>query len=880
MTDSSLVKWINTFTGVGECNSLSDLSDGIIFYDIGSQLIPKYFNEITIKRENNDDWVVKSDNIKKVLDGIEEFYRNEIGVSLPSEVDVDAVTNSDESEISKIIEMLIGVVLECENKNEFIENIMRMDQESQNDLMIIIEKIQTGNHDKQQQQQNQTTTSSSTSNSANNKNNQVSEEKLIALQSQIEKLQKEKENMQADYDELNIQLMNTTKERNDVMKERESFEELTNHLKEELEESQRQLEETMSQTSSLNAMADQKIQEELKSLHTQIESKDRQISDLKKKADDSAKQMALNRSLRDEIDILREKVDSAKATEDKLKNYQKKIEDINDLKRKIKDLEEQNENYLQQTLDLEDQLEKYSSIRGQAESSKHQISSLQIEITKLELSLKSTKEERDKLSTTIGSIENDRTLLLSQVESLRSKVDQLEQEKESKLLEQNSQESSGGLGEIIDNSGNRERMIRLERENKKLKEKQAELEQQIQNLETAASTTTTTTSTASSSTEADSEKEALKLQIQEITELYESTKKQLEETNLNLDEVKKQCIELYEEKQKDGDQEKVNALNTEITTLNTEVDRLRGCLRAARNRLVEFREKSKAYQEMDIQMEEKDKYIAKLEQTLKKKHDQIVQLVNQNREGREESQRELNLMLSAFLKVGIEMEQVKLQNNIGPRSFLNKKRGDVLSQISQSLNLGWPLNYAACIEDPTKFTCIELEANLYITSMIIEGFGASLEINAQLSNLAELKSLSLGSVSITGNTFQQINSIPKLESLSILNTCIVPSSGLDYSAYQFFNNLKKLHLFTNLITVSNLPISSNMVDLSIEGNTNFSSNFVNSPNIKILTLKVLHFPSIRPLLNLDTLNLDFTYSISQSFKPSNLNLTTPYLYNM
>lgn len=41
----------------------------------------------------------------------------------------------------KLIELILGAAIECENKNEYIQNIMLLDQESQRILMVFIERV-------------------------------------------------------------------------------------------------------------------------------------------------------------------------------------------------------------------------------------------------------------------------------------------------------------------------------------------------------------------------------------------------------------------------------------------------------------------------------------------------------------------------------------------------------------------------------------------------------------------------------------------------------------------------------------------------------------------------------------------------------------------
>ncbi|KAF2071390.1 hypothetical protein CYY_007284 [Polysphondylium violaceum] len=717
MIENSFVKWINTFPNLSKtCQDLPELSDGIILNEICVQLAPKYFDIESLRQDVLDNWVLKSENIRLLVENLERFYTEELGITTPLNVDIDSISNSDPQEIAKLVEYILHVTMESENKNDYIENIMTLDQDTQNDLMIVIEKIQsqhqsTADHSKdfedglsigrtgddQDEDQEDIMNTSYTSHHQKDKDDRV-----VNLESQVERLRKDKDDLQNDLDEIKIQLSNITNERDRITQDKEKTEEVCQNLHQSLIILQKELDQTMAQTASLSAMNDETIKREMAELHIQIEAKDKQLQDLKKRLDESQKLSSENRSLRDEIDILREKAANAELTEEKLKKHQKKIEEIGDLRKKIKELEDQNDNYIQQTLDLEEQLTKSVSFKSQADSTKQQMSSLKIEIAKLELSLKSMKEDRDKLSENFNAIELEKNSLESEVQNLRNTLSEVQQENESKLLElQMNLNSDGGIGDQVVDSSTKERIARLERENKKLKEGsndqvveltnqleeanliKEDLVKKVQELEVVITNNGSSTpgnnnnssNTPTLNAEQSSEIEALRLQLAESNSLVESTKRQLEETNLSLDEFKKQVVEMSQKQQSNESSEKFIEENT---NLKSENDRLEGYLRAARNIIKDLREKNKSNQNKDLLLSEKDEYINKLENSIKQNGDVREQLMKQLKEGREESQREINLMLSAFLKLGLDLEQMKIQHNPSkePRSFLNKKRGD------------------------------------------------------------------------------------------------------------------------------------------------------------------------------------------------------------
>lgn len=54
-------------------------------------------------------------------------------------------------------------------------------------------------------------------------------------------------------------------------------------------------------------------------------------------------------------------------------SYKKKLEDLGDLRRQVKLLEEKNTMYMQNTVSLEEELRKANSVRGQLETYKRQV---------------------------------------------------------------------------------------------------------------------------------------------------------------------------------------------------------------------------------------------------------------------------------------------------------------------------------------------------------------------------------------------------------------------------------------------------------------------------------------------------------------------------
>ena len=69
--------------------------------------------------------------------------------------------------------------------------------------------------------------------------------------------------------------------------------------------------------------------------------------------------------LKDEVDILRETADKATKYEATIETYKKKLEEMGDLRRQVKLLEDKNTDYMQRNMELEEDVKKTGSWKPQ-----------------------------------------------------------------------------------------------------------------------------------------------------------------------------------------------------------------------------------------------------------------------------------------------------------------------------------------------------------------------------------------------------------------------------------------------------------------------------------------------------------------------------------
>merc|ERR1711936_913495 len=119
-------------------------------------------------------------------------------------------------------------------------------------------------------------------------------------------------------------------------------------------------------------------------IQLKLEESEEKLSEIQKRADQYS-------VLKDENDILRENSDKVVKYEAIIETYKKKLDEMGDLKRQIKYLEDKNAEYLESNMKLEDDLGKVNKEQPATEIFRKQIQELQTKLT-------SQTERADKVS--------------------------------------------------------------------------------------------------------------------------------------------------------------------------------------------------------------------------------------------------------------------------------------------------------------------------------------------------------------------------------------------------------------------------------------------------------------------------------------------------
>ncbi|KAF4113982.1 protein Hook homolog 3 isoform X1 [Onychostoma macrolepis] len=463
----SLLTWIQTFGVEAPCAAVDELTSGVAMAQVLQKIDGMYFTDAWISRvkpDVGDNWRLKISNLKKILKGILDYNHEVLGqqindFTLP---DISLIAeHSDAAELGRMLQLILGCAVNCEQKQEYIQTIMMMEESVQHVVMTAIQELMSKETPVSTGSDSYVDLDRQLKKTVEDLNDALATKEEIAqrcheLDMQVAALQEEKSSLLAE---------------NQVLMERlnqsDSIEDLNSPAGRRHLQLQTQLEQLQEETFRLEAAKDDyRIRcEELEKELMEVRGQNEELTSLAEEA----------QSLKDEMDVLRHSSDKVSKLEAQVEVYKKKLEDLGDLRRQVKLLEEKNTSYMQNTVTLEEDLRKANAARGQLETYKRQVVELQNKLSeeskkadKMEFEYKRVKEKVDSLQKEKDRLRTERDSLKETIEELRC-VKAQESQLTSGLVPLGSNEPSDSLAAEIVTPEIRERLIRLQHENKMLK---------------------------------------------------------------------------------------------------------------------------------------------------------------------------------------------------------------------------------------------------------------------------------------------------------------------------------------------------------------------------------------------------------------------------
>ncbi|XP_022624420.1 protein Hook homolog 3 isoform X2 [Seriola dumerili] len=684
----SLLTWIQTFGVEAPCKTVEDLTSGVVMAQALQKIDIVYFNDAWISRikpEVGDNWRLKVSNLKKILKGILDYNQEVLGqhindFTLP---DVNLIgEHSDAAELGRMLQLLLGCAVNCEQKQEYIQTIMMMEESVQHVVMTAIQELMsketpvTGGNDSYVDLDRQLKKTVEELNDALATKEEIAQ-RCRELDMQVAALQEEKSSLLAE---------------NQVLMERlnqsDSIEDINSPAGRRHLQLQTQLEQLQEETFRLEAAKDD--------YRIRCEELEKELLDVKSQNEELVSLADEAQSLKDEMDVLRHSSDKVSKLEGTVEHYKKKLEDMGLLRRQNKLMEEKNTMLMQTNVSLEEDLRKANAAKGQLETYKRQVVELQNRLSeeskkadKMEFEYKRVKEKVDSLQKEKDRMRTERDSLKETIEELHC-VQAQEGQLTSSLFPLVSNDGSDSLAAEITTPEIREHLIRLQHENKMLK-----LAQEGSDNEKIALLQSLLEDANRRKNELETENRLINQRLMEEQSQVEELQKNLQEQGSKADDssiLKKK----YEEHM-----EKVRELNNELLKKNAFIDEMEPKYNASSQRVEELEEALKKKDDDMKQMEERyKKYLEKAKsviRTLDPKQNQgsgpeVQALKNQLQEkermlhslekemDKTKSQRdyEEKLIVSAWYNMGMSLQKKaaedRLANTGSGQSFLARQR--------------------------------------------------------------------------------------------------------------------------------------------------------------------------------------------------------------
>uniref|UniRef100_A0A8C2C731 Hook microtubule tethering protein 2 n=1 Tax=Cyprinus carpio TaxID=7962 RepID=A0A8C2C731_CYPCA len=356
---------------VPSCASKQELTSGVAIAHVLNKIDSSWFNETwlsRIKEDGGTNWRLKVSNLKKILQSMMEYYHDVLGQQVSDEhvPDVCLIGEmGDGTELGRLLQLVLGCAVSCDHKQEHIQQIMTLEESVQHVVMTAIQEVHS---------------------TPPKEHTCFCVEKLAVLRClcviQVSVLMEEKSSLQVELQSL--------RERLNQCEPPDVSSTITNKK---LLLLQSQMEQLQEENDRLESSRDD--------LRVRADVLEREVTDLQLRNEELTSLAQEAQSLKDEMDILRHSSDRVSRLEAMVETYKRKLEDLGDLRRQVRLLEERNHVYMQRTCELEEELRRANAIRSQLDTYKRQVSEhsekWQFEYKNLSDKYETLLKEREKL---------------------------------------------------------------------------------------------------------------------------------------------------------------------------------------------------------------------------------------------------------------------------------------------------------------------------------------------------------------------------------------------------------------------------------------------------------------------------------------------------
>ncbi|XP_013889241.1 protein Hook homolog 2 isoform X1 [Austrofundulus limnaeus] len=690
----SLLTWIQTFQ-VPSCSSKHDLTSGVAIAHVLHRIDPSWFNETwlgRIKEESEDNWRLKVSNLKKILKSMLEYYHDVLGHQVSDEhlPDVNLIGEmGDVPELGKLVQLVLGCAVSCEKKQEQIQQIMTLEESVQHVVMTAIQELLTkepssepgspetfGDFDFQSRKyyflSEEADETEGLSQRCRNLEHQLSlgvEEKL-SLQAEICSL---KERLSR-CDSLDASATAITGKKLLLL--------------------QSQMEQLQEENYRLENSRDD--------LRVRAEVLERDVANLQHRNEELTSLAHEAQALKDEMDILRHSSDRVNQLEALVDSYKRKLEDLGDLRRQVRLLEERNTVYMQRTCELEEELRRANAVRSQLDTYKRQAHELHTKHSAEAMKAEKWQFEFKNLYDKFDALLKEKERLMSERDTLREANDelrcaQIQQGCVSGTELGDSGVAVGNLAAEIMPTELRETVVRLQSENKMLCAQEETYRQKLVEVQTELEEAQRSKNTLETQNRLNQQQiSELRSQVEELQKALQEQGSRNEDAISSLLKKKlEEHLEKLHEAHSDLQKKKevIDDLEPKVdSNMAKKIDELQETLRKKDEDMKQMEERYKRYVEkartviktLDPKQPAVNPDIQALKNQLTEKERKIQHLEHDFEKSKVRHDQEEKLIISAWYNMGMALHQKvsgeRLSSPNQAQSFLAQQRQSTMAR--------------------------------------------------------------------------------------------------------------------------------------------------------------------------------------------------------
>ncbi|XP_018617661.1 protein Hook homolog 2-like isoform X1 [Scleropages formosus] len=680
----SLLRWLQTFQ-VPSCGNKRDLTSGVAIAHVLHRIDSSWFNETwlgRIKEESASNWRLKVSNLKKILHSMLEYYHDVLAHPVSDEhlPDVTLIGEMEDlTELVKLVQLVLGCAVSCERKHEHIEQIMTLEESVQHVVMTSIQELLA-----------KETVEPGTPETYGDFDYQS--RKYYFLSEEME----EKEDLTKRCRDLENQLSVVMEEKTALLTETRSLKErlsvceppdVTSAItSKKLLLLQSQMEQLQEENFRLENIRDD--------LRVHVEQLERQVSELQHRNEDLTSLAEEAQALKDEMDILRHSSERVGGLEALVETYKRKLEDLGDLRRQVRLLEERNNVYMQRTCELEEELRRANAVRTQLDTYKRQVHDLSTKHSSEAVKAEKWQFEYRNLLDKYEALQKEKERLISERDTLRETNEELRcAQVQQRFLSQAGSAAIGNLASEIMPTEFKETVVRLQNENRMLCAQEESYVQQLAKVQSQLEQSQRSQNALETQNRLD-QQQILELRCQ-VEELQKALQEQGSKTEDAISSLLKRKLEEHLEKLHEAHsdlqkkKEVINDLEPGMdSNMAKKISELQEILRKKDEDMKQMEERYQQYVEkarMVIKTMEPRKTpsispdVMTLRNQLTEKERRIQYLEQDFEKSKSRHEQEEKLILSAWYNmVGLALNQKMASDRSGPpgqaQSFLAQQR--------------------------------------------------------------------------------------------------------------------------------------------------------------------------------------------------------------